>query len=177
VGAGTGCRVGPFRGNEYATKGGIGSASVDLGGGLVVAALVANNAVGDVLDEQGRIIAGLRTAPDSNSFADALAVMREMAHAQPPETENTVIGVVATNARLTKDEANKVAQMGQNGVARAVRPSHTPYDGDTVFTVATSEIDANAAAIGAFACEVVAEAIRNSVRFATSLAGVRAISG
>lgn len=179
VGAGTGCRVGAMRGNEYATKGGIGSAGVDLGDGLVVAALVAVNAVGDVVEDDGRIIAGMRETLDGSTFVSMMGVMRAIAHRveMPPPVsavENTVIGVVATNARLTKEETNKVAQMAHDGLARAVRPAHTMFDGDTIFALATGDIPANITAIGAYAAEVMAEAIRNGVRAATSLAGVRA---
>ncbi|MBI5671187.1 MAG: P1 family peptidase [Chloroflexi bacterium] len=179
VGAGTGCRVGAMRGNEYATKGGIGSASVDLGEGLVVAALMAVNAVGDVVEDNGRIIAGMRETPTSSTFVSMMSMMKGLAHrvempAPVSAGENTVIGVVATNARLTKEEVNKVAQMAQDGLARAVRPAHTLFDGDTIFALATGEIPANVTAIGAYAAEVTAEAIRKGIRAATSLAGVRA---
>jgi len=175
VGAGTGCRIGAMRGNEYATKGGIGSASIELADGVVVAALVAVNAVGDVLAEDGTILAGLR---DGSQFVGMLNVLRMMPNsARPPSasTENTVIGVVATNARLTKDDVNKVAQMAHDGLARAVRPAHTMYDGDTLFALATGEKSAaDVTVIGAFAAEAVAQAIRNGVRAATSLGGVLA---
>ncbi len=182
VGAGTGCRVGAMRGNAYATKGGIGSASVDLGDGLVVAALMAVNAVGDVVDEAGRVLAGLRETPDGETFVGMMNMMKVTARlvdtpAPAASSQNTVIGVVATNARLTKEAANKVAQMAHDGLARAVRPAHTMFDGDTIFALATGQIPANISAIGAYAAEVVAEAIRNAVRTATSLAGVRAIQG
>ncbi len=175
VGAGTGCRVGAMLGNEFATKGGLGSASVDLGEGLVVAALMAVNAVGDVVEDDGTIIAGLRQPPDGNAFQGMLQTMKFMARMTPEaSSENTVIGVVATNARLTKEQTNKVAQMAHDGLARAVRPAHTMYDGDTIFALATGEIPADVNAVGAFAAEVVAQAIRNGVRAATSLGGVRA---
>lgn len=177
VGAGTGCRVGAVRGNSTATKGGIGSASVYIDDELVVAALVAVNAIGDIVDEQGKIIAGLRQSPDSDQFESMLSVMRETARMVRPANlrENTVIGVVATNARLTKAQVNKVAQMAQDGVARAVNPAHTMSDGDTIFALATGAVPANTSVIGAYAAEVTAQAIRNSVWAATSLAGVRAI--
>ncbi len=175
VGAGTGCRIGAMRGNEYATKGGIGSASIDLGNGLIVAALVAVNSVGDVIDEVGNIIAGLRQSPDSKTFVNMLEALRSLARVNPPAADsNTVIGVVATNARLSKEHVNKVAQMAQDGVAQAVRPAHTMFDGDTIFALATGEIPANVSAIGAYAAEVTAQAIRNGIRTATSLAGIRA---
>jgi L-aminopeptidase/D-esterase-like protein len=177
VGAGTGCRIGAALGNEFATKGGVGSASIDLDDGLVVAALVAVNAVGDVVDERGEIIAGLRLPPDGNQFSGMLNFLRANARmTMPPRSENTVIGVVATNARLSKDEVNKVAQMAHNGLALAVRPAHTLFDGDTLFALATGAIPANVNAIGAFAAEAVAAAIRSAVRMATSLGGVRSLN-
>jgi L-aminopeptidase/D-esterase-like protein len=173
IGAGTGCRVGGMLGNEFATKGGIGSSSVDLGEGLIVAALMVVNAVGDVVDETGQILAGLRQPPHGNSFMGMLNAMRSMTRLTPPASENTVIGVVATNANLTKEGTNKVAQMAQDGLARAVRPAHTMFDGDTIFALATGQIDADVSAIGAYAAEVTEQAIRNAVKFATSLDGVR----
>ncbi|HEX2907253.1 MAG TPA: P1 family peptidase, partial [Phototrophicaceae bacterium] len=174
VGAGTGCRVGAMMGNALATKGGIGSASVDLGDGLIVAALIAVNAIGDVIDTDGQIMAGMRLPPDGKTFANMLAVMRSMARmTDAPPSQNTVIGVVATNARLTKEETNKVAQMAQDGLARAVRPAHTLFDGDTLFALATGQIPANVNVIGAYAAEVVADAIRNGIRAATTLGDVR----
>lgn len=177
VGAGTGCRVGGMMGNELATKGGLGSACIDLGDGLLVAALFAVNAVGDVLNEDGSILGGLRDGAEG--FADSMNLMRSMARmVEPaPSRENTVIGVVATNAHLTKEEVNKVAQMAHDGLARAVRPAHTLFDGDTIFALATGHFPANVNAIGAFAAEVTAQAIRNGVQYAASLGGVRAVNG
>lgn len=175
VGAGTGCRVGGMLGNALATKGGLGSASIDLGDGLIVAALMVVNAVGDVVDEQGQIIAGLRQ--EGGGFQGMLNVLKNIARMpETPGRENTVIGVVATNARLSKAHVNKVAEMAQDGIAQAVRPAHTMYDGDTIFALATGEIAANVSVIGAFAAEVTAMAIRNAIRTATSLHGVRAIN-
>ncbi|MBZ0277114.1 MAG: P1 family peptidase [Anaerolineae bacterium] len=175
VGAGTGCRIGAMYGNEFATKGGIGSASVDLGDGLIVAALVVVNAVGDVLDEQGAIMAGLRRK-DGSGFVGVMDEFKKLARVVPPQAgrENTVIGVVATNARLSKAHINKVAEMAQSGVSRAVHPAHTMHDGDTLFALATGEIPANVSVIGAYGAEVVSAAIRSAVRAATSLGGVRA---
>ena len=175
IGAGTGCRIGAILGNELATKGGIGSASIDLGDGLIVAALCAVNAIGDIVGEDGQILGGLRL-PDGR-FAGVLNMLKLMPRPSPPsEGENTVIGVVATNARLTKTEANKVAQMAHDGLARAVHPAHTMHDGDTLFALATGEIAADVSLIGAYAAEMVAAAIRNGVRSATTLAGVRSWS-
>ncbi|MBZ0281161.1 MAG: P1 family peptidase [Anaerolineae bacterium] len=177
VGAGTGCRIGAMLGNNFATKGGIGSASIDLGDGLIVAALIAVNSVGDVLDEQGQIIAGLRASLDGNEFIGMMNAIKNTARMveTPTRDTNTVIGVVATNARLTKEQVNKVAQMAQNGIAKSVCPAHTMFDGDTIFALATGDIPANVNAIGAFAAEVVARAIRKAVYAATSLHDVRAV--
>ncbi len=169
VGAGAGCTIGGLLGPSLATKGGIGSAAVDLGEGLVVAALVAVNALGDVLDERGSILGGVRS-PDGG-YADALQVMRVLPRPETPS--NTVIGVVATNARLDKTQVNKVAAMAQDGLARAVRPAHTMYDGDTIFSLATGTHPADVNLIGAYVAEVFAEAIRSGVRYAQTLAGVR----
>ena len=175
VGAGTGCRIGPMMGNELATKGGLGSASMFIDDDLIVGALVAVNSGGDVVDENGATIAGVRRV-DGQGFAGALNIMRSMARVTDisPSRDNTVIGVVATNAKLSREQVTKVAQMAQNGIARVIRPAHTMYDGDTVFSLATGEIEANVTVVGAFAAEVMAQAIRSAVQHATSLFDVRA---
>lgn len=177
VGAGTGCRVAPLLGNDRATKGGIGSAAIDLGDGLVIAALVAVNPVGNVLDEGGNILAGLRDE-EGRGFISVLDVMLafQRARLQTTTHSNTVIGVVATSAKLSKEGCNRVASMAHNGLARAVFPSHTMFDGDTLFALATgtSQIEADISLIGAYASLAVESAIRNGVRAATSLGGVRA---
>lgn len=174
VGAGTGAICGAFAGPELATKGGIGSTSMDLGEGLVVAALVAVNAVGDVLDEQGQIMAGLRDP--AGGFASTRQAFKTLVHMEMPPSagSSTVIGIVATNGRLDRSQAGKMAQMAHDGIARAVDPSHTMFDGDTIFTLATGQVPVNPAAIGVFASEVVAAAIRNAMRHAVTLGGVRA---
>ena len=176
IGAGTGARIGAIMGNTRASKGGIGSAAIELPNGLVIAALMAVNAVGNVIAENGEILAGLRASDDS-AFVSILDAMAEMSAANPPvdARENTVIGLVATNARLSKAHLHKVAQMAHDGTARAVNPSHTLYDGDTIFALATGEIPADATFVGAYAAEMVAASIRRAVKEATSLAGVRAI--
>jgi L-aminopeptidase/D-esterase-like protein len=176
IGAGTGAICGAFRGKQFATKGGLGSASIDLGQGLVVGAIVAVNAVGNILDENGQIMAGLRHE-SGEGFASMLDALKSMAIPPTPERENTVIGCVATNAKLSKAHAHKVAQMAHDGIARAINPSHTLFDGDTIFALATGEIVANATVIGAFAAEAMSQAIRNALRHATSLDGVRAMNG
>jgi L-aminopeptidase/D-esterase-like protein len=169
VGAGTGCSVGAVLGPARSTKAGLGTASVDLGSGLVVGALVAVNAFGDVVDPQsGEILAGAK-ALRGEGFADTLATMKGMvgkAVLRFAQRGQSVVGVVATNARLTKEEANKVAQMAHNGLAKTVRPAHTMLDGDTLFALATGQKRADVNLVGAYAAELVAEAILRAVRAA-----------
>jgi L-aminopeptidase/D-esterase-like protein len=181
VGVGTGASVGKILGMEHAVKSGVGTASVRLNDELVVGALVAVNAMGDVVDPaSGAPLAGPRAeAGSGESFVNTLDIMRQMARREDMGFGggvNTVIGVVATNARLDKEGANKVAQMAQDGVARAVRPAHTMVDGDTLFALATGAVSADVNLIGAFAAEVVAQAIVRAVRRARSLAGLPGIA-
>ncbi len=169
AGAGTGCTVGKVLGPRRAVKGGVGTASEDLGGGLTIGALVAVNAFGDVVDPRtGEILAGARTLV-GDGFADTLAIMKGLVGKtilRFSGRRNTVIGAVATNARLTKEETNKVAQMAHDGLARAVRPAHTMFDGDTLFALACGDRRADVNLVGAYAAEVVAEAIIRAVRAA-----------
>ncbi|MBN1956102.1 MAG: P1 family peptidase [Anaerolineae bacterium] len=176
VGAGTGASAGKALGSGRAMKSGLGSAAVDLGGGLVVGALVAANPFGDVVDPQsGKILAGTRKLR-SQELADTLQVMRSWVGKMALQlaSNNTVIGVVATNARLTKEEANKVAQMAQDGVARAVRPAHTLFDGDTLFALGTGKKRADVNLVGAYAAEMVAAAIVRAVKAAEGVQGLPA---
>lgn len=177
IGAGAGASVGKLLGSARAMKGGLGSASIALPDGLVVAALVAVNAVGDVVDPgTGRVIAGART-PDGRALADVRGLLRRGAVGGAPRVgENTTIGVVATNAALTKPQARKVAQMAHGGIARAIVPAHTPVDGDTIFALATAALPGEAAlgTVGALAAEAMADAIVRAVRSATGLPGLPA---
>src|SRR6186713_2346364 len=136
IGAGAGATVGKFAGPTRMTKAGIGSSAITMADGTVVAALVAVNAAGDIIDPAtGRVVAGVRTA-DGKGFADARAILRSGVTGRPVAprpVENTTIGVVATSATLTKVQALKVAQMAHDGFARAISPVHTPGDGDTIF--------------------------------------------
>ena len=175
VGAGAGATIGKLAGPGRAMKSGIGTASLTLPDGTIVAALVAVNAVGDVIDPRtGQVVAGVRT-PDGRSLADARTLLRSpdfKLPARPPVAANTTIGVVATNARLTKAQATKMAQMAQDGLARAIYPTHTPVDGDTIFALATGEREGGQVlTISVFAADVVAEAILRAVRQATSIPG------
>lgn len=185
AGAGTGASVGKILGMGGATKSGIGTSSLDLGGGVMVGALIAVNALGDVVDPaSGAIVAGARPAKigpvklgGKQRFADTLTVMRSLVGKTAMRfatKANTVIGVVATNARLTKEEANLVALMAQDGVARAVRPAHTLLDGDTLFALSTGDKAVDANIIGAYAAEVVAQAILRSVTEAAAAGGLPA---
>jgi L-aminopeptidase/D-esterase-like protein len=143
----------------------------------VIGALVAVNCFGDVIDpESGAIIAGARTPPAGRTFVGALTALRHMADESDPEHfgggRNTIIGVVATNARLTKEQVNKVAQMAQDGLSHVIRPAHTLFDGDTLFALATGHRSVSPHLIGAFAPEVVAQAILNGVRAAEPMGGL-----
>ena len=176
VGAGAGATVGKM-GMNRSMKAGIGSAAITLPNGLVVAAIVAVNAVGDIVDpETGKVVAGVRT-DDGRSVADARKLLRSGALLRRPGPragENTTIGLVATNAKLTKGEANRMALMGDDGFAKVINPSHTTGDGDTVFSLATGrwEGEANITLIGALAAEAMAEAIVRAAAQAESSNGV-----
>jgi L-aminopeptidase/D-esterase-like protein len=177
VGAGAGASIGKLLGPERAMRGGIGSASVTLANGLTVAALVAVNAFGDVIDPRtGRVVGGVRSQ-DGLGLADARLLIRSGATLRPRIGQNTTLGVVATNARLTKVQATKVAEMAHDGLARVISPVHTMYDGDAVFTLATGARPEtfDVTLVGALAADVVAEAVLNAVRAATGLPGLPAV--
>jgi L-aminopeptidase/D-esterase-like protein len=188
VGAGAGATVGKLLGPRRAMRGGFGTASITLPSGLTVGAAVAVNAVGDIVDPAtGQLVAGARNEAGTG-LVDMRRVMRgeEASAGRGPDPANdapgmgafanTTIGVVATNAVLTKAEATRVALMAQDGLARTTYPAHTPNDGDTVFSLATGawsgEVDVTL--VGALAADVMAEAILRAVRLAESLPGVPA---
>jgi len=175
VGAGAGATVGKLLGGGRAMKGGLGSASIRLPNGLVVAALAAVNAIGDVVDpDTGKILAGARTE-DGSSFADTMRQIREgavMKEASP--AENTTIGVVAANVDWNQSQATKVAQMAHDGLAMAIRPAHMPFDGDTVFALGTGGVAVDSKLlgyIGALAADVMAQAIVSAILHAESIEG------
>ena len=176
VGAGCGATVGKILGIGQAMKAGIGTASLEICDGLVVGAIVAVNAFGDVIDPTvNRIIAGARSIDRPDEFADTLQVMKSSAgqgSLRSPRPQNTVIGVVASNAALNKEQTNKVAQMAHDGLARTIRPAHTMFDGDTIFALSTGVVQADENIIGAFAAEVFAEASLRAVRMARPAAGL-----
>jgi L-aminopeptidase/D-esterase-like protein len=171
VGAGAGATVGKTGGPMRSMKAGVGSYSITLPNGLSVGAIVAVNAVGDIIDpETGKVVAGVRNA--DGSFADARTLLRTgQTGPRPRAAENTTIGLVATNARLTKAQANRMALMADDGFARAIFPAHTQGDGDTVFALATGQWtgEVDITQIGALAADVMARAI---VRAATEATGI-----
>ncbi len=171
LGAGTGASVGKLLGITQACKGGLGTAFLNGPDGLQVGALAVVNALGDVVDpETGQILAGARTAPDSREFADTVKLLRQgIVRRRFGEPSNTTIGVVATNARLTREEAQKIAQMGHNALARCIRPVHTLFDGDTVFVLAHPEVNTDLHIIGVLAEAALQEAILNAVKSAHGL--------
>lgn len=186
VGAGAGATVGKIggiaehtgypAGRRLPMKSGIGTASIRLPSGLVVAAIVAVNAVGDIIDpETGKVIAGARN-PDG-SLADARKIVRGGASLDSLRPgENTTIGLVATNAKLSKAQASRMALMADDGFARAIYPSHTNGDGDTIFSIATGRWagEADITLIGALAADTMAHAIVRAATQATGVANVPA---
>jgi len=176
VGAGAGAAVGKMLGFERATKSGLGSASLRLAGGITVAALVAVNAAGDVVDPaSGRVLAGPRLP--GGGFVRTAVWLREHV-AGISIGGSTTLAVVATDAELTKVETTKVARMAHDGLARTIDPVHTMLDGDTVFALATGAagVAADVTAVGAAGATVLAQAVLAAVRTASGLAGVPAAS-
>lgn len=182
VGVGTGATVGKVLGLDRAMRGGLGSASVRLAGGLVVAALIVVNAFGDVRDPStGRIIAGPRL-PDG-ALADSVEHLEEAARfmrwGEGETTGNTTLAIVATNARLTKPAATKVAQMAHDGLARTISPVHTSIDGDTVFAASvggSAAVSASPDVVGAWGARVVADAVLRAIRSARGTPGLPSAS-
>jgi len=188
VGAGAGATVGKILGTKQAMKSGVGSTSMHIGKGLIVGALAVVNAFGDVVDPKtGEIIAGVRSRKvgplqigDSGYFADTLALMKSLLGRTVlnfATRANTVLGIVAVNAAMSKTEMTKVAQMAHDGVARAVRPAHTLLDGDVVFALATGGKKADVTTVGAFAAEALAQAIVRAVRMAAPAGGLPGLYG
>ena len=185
VGAGTGATVGKILGMGQAMKGGIGTAAIEIGAGVQVGAIVAVNAFGDVIDPQtSQIIAGARILKKGpvkigkGKFADTMKVMKSLVGRTvfgAAQRGNTVIGVVATNAKLDKVGATKVARMAMNGVGRTILPANTMLDGDTIFALATGKRKADMSIVGAYAAEAVAQAILRAVQNAKGLGGIPGI--
>lgn len=159
VGAGTGATVGKALGPQFASPGGVGLASIELPGGLVIAAVVATNAVGDIYDGE-TIIAGAQAA---GQFLDAATKALGEPSQGPLPGANTTIGCLITNGRLDKAQVNRLATVGHDGLARAIRPVHTPFDGDTLFALATGEVPAEHPGLWVAASEVVRRAVIQAV--------------
>lgn len=179
IGAGTGATVGKLLGPQFATKSGLGSAARRIAGDVTVGALVAVNALGDVVDPgTGKLIAGIRN-PEGRGFLNTV----ERLHGDLGQTmlgfpSNTTLAVVATDAVLSKEGANKMAQMAHDGLAQAIRPIHTMVDGDTVFALSTgqrTDVPVDVSVVGAVAAAVLAEAVLRAVSQATSLAAIPAV--
>ena len=175
VGVGTGCTVGKEAGLEWASKGGQGSA-VRCSGDVTVGALVAVNALGSVFGEDGRVIAGSRAPAAHPRYPHVpMSILRSAGENGTRDdtgsVSNTVIGCVATNARLRKPEVCRVADLGHTGIARTVSPAHTSLDGDALFALATGEVDASVDLVAELAARAVAEAVRQGVRYAQGMPG------
>jgi L-aminopeptidase/D-esterase-like protein len=179
VGAGTGASVGKLAGIRQAMKSGIGSASLTLGSGVVVSALVAVNALGDVIDPAngGRIVAGARKTPTSREFLNTAAMMRHGMASQPIGRTNTTLAVVATNARLDRVQTNKMAALASLGVARTINPVNTMSDGDITFAISLGNAKASVDEVGVVAAEVLAMAVLRAVRMARSAGGIPGLAG
>jgi len=175
VGAGCGATVGKILGRKQAMKAGLGSACIAIGNNIKVGAIFAVNAFGDVI-ENNRIIAGVRTLKkgpitigSKEYFADTRQVMQSFAGRQIlsfASRQNTVIGIVATNAALTKEEINYVADVASNGISSVIRPSFTMFDGDTIFSISTGRMKADVNLIAAYAPDVVSQAILKGTKAA-----------
>lgn len=172
VGAGTGATVGKILGLAHAMKGGLGSAFALLDDGTAVGALVAVNALGDVVDPAtGQIVAGARD-PETGRFAGALNILRQGRARNPLLGANTTLGIVATDGKFSKAELAVISGMAHNGLARSIYPVHTLFDGDTIFALSTGSRRSDPTAVGAIAAAVTAEAVLRAIRAAESLHGI-----
>ncbi len=170
IGAGVGATVGKLLGVQQATKGGLGTSFLEGPDGLEVGALAVVNAFGDVVDPvSGTILAGTRRAPDSHEFVDTALMLRQGFVRQRFGELNTTIAVVATNARLNREQAQKIAQLGHDALARCIRPVHTLFDGDVVFALAHPRVNADLHNLGALAQAALEQAILRAVQEARGL--------
>jgi L-aminopeptidase/D-esterase-like protein len=173
VGAGMGATVGKWAGLGGRMRGGLGIAASRLED-LQVSALVVVNAVGDILDASGSVLAGARSG---GGWAAGEDPHRRLRLVRPPMTDmtNTTLALVATNAKLSKVEVNRLAQRGHDGMARAIKPVHTSYDGDIVFGLASGSLDASFDVVAEMGAELITQAIRNAVKFARPMGDVPAL--
>ena len=174
VGAGTGATVGKFKGMDFATKSGLGIYAVQLGN-VQCAAIVAVNSLGDIIDlDTNETIAGMLNVSKDGFASTAEAMYEQIEHNVNVFSGNTTIGCIITNAKLNKDQCNKLAQVAHNGYAKTISPVHTSADGDTIFVMATGEVEAAPDSLGALATEVMARAINRAARQAKSAYGFKA---
>jgi len=173
IGAGTGATVGKILGIEQSMKSGLGTASF-RSRPLIVGALVAVNCLGDVTEpESGKIIAGA-LSKNKKDFVNTMSLLKSLPlDLKVNFAPNTTLGVVATNAKLSKSGATKVAMMAQDGYARTINPAHTRFDGDTIFCMATGEVEVEISIVGAIAAEVMARAIVKAIKNTESLFGLK----
>ncbi len=165
VGAGTGATLGKLFEGPRAMKGGLGTSSVIMPDGLIVAALVVVNAFGDIIDNvTGRIIAGARASAESSEFVNTATALQKGYTKKQFGLVNTTLGVVATNGRFSKRDITKVAQMSQAGLVKTISPVHTTFDGDLVFAVSAGEMEADVNRVGVLADFVLAEAVKRAVK-------------
>ena len=180
VGAGAGATVAKTAGPHRAVKGGIGSAAIQFPNGITIAAAVTVNAIGGIWDySNGQLLAGPRR--DDGGFDDPVAALLNGATPAPPiGPVNTTIGVVATDARLDREQTNYLARVSHDGLAMTIRPCHTIRDGDTMFAMSTGQsrapANADLTALGAAAAEVTAQSVLQAIRHATGLGGIPAVS-
>ena len=177
VGAGTGATVGKLLGLDHATKGGIGAAGYKFGNGIIAAVLVVVNAFGDVVSpENGEIIAGVRTTKRGSKFAGTVKLFKEGVTFRDVKYQNTTLAVVATNARFTRSELGRIANIAQTGLARVISPVHTVADGDVVIAVSCGEMEGDANLIGIVAAELTATAILRALHHSKGLGGIPSAS-
>ncbi|MBN9648852.1 P1 family peptidase [Terrisporobacter glycolicus] len=171
-GAGCGATVGKIKGLNYVTKGGIGSCSIKLDNGIVVSALIAVNAFGDIY-EDGKVIAGVLN-DDKTKLLNTYEIMKSGFVKGGFKIDNTTIGIVATNAKLTKVQCKKISQMAHDGYAKSIFPIHTPHDGDAIFTMSTGKIqvDSDITLLGSLAAEVVEKSIINAIKNAKNIKNI-----
>ncbi|MDD2481824.1 MAG: P1 family peptidase [Lutispora sp.] len=176
VGAGTGASVGKILGMDKAMKGGLGSFCIRVGR-LYVGAIVAVNCLGDVVEPaSGQILAGAYSSEDKRFLNSESIMIDGFQKAGDPFTGNTTIGAIITNGKLTKAGANKIASMAHNGYARSIRPTHTMHDGDTIFALATGDVDADVNQIGVLAAKAMEQAVINGIKKASGLFGLKSFS-
>ncbi len=173
VGAGTGATVGKILGMERCMKSGLGTYCIQTGD-LKIGAIVAVNCLGDVIDPKtGEILAGVLDENKERFLNSEEIMIKEFSGRKIEFSGNTTIGVIVTNAKLTKSEANKVASMAHNGYGRTMRPAHTMFDGDTIFAVATGRVDTDVSVAGLLAARIMEQAVVRAVKRATPLCGLK----